>query len=126
MKRRHLQMNKIKNPFTYSVGHGFIGLSCGHRCKYFIFDKKSNERKCLLYKLLLNHIMLNEHGSIRSEFFCKKYENFKSENSSGAHEIGIIEFETIKNKLEDNILYEACHKEYLCITPFDEIEKLDD
>lgn len=63
--------------------------------------------------------MIGKNGYVSGEWFCKQF------NNKNAHEIGIMEFETIKNDLEENILYEACQKEYLCMTHFDELKKIE-
>ena len=106
-------MKKIKDSFSYSVGHGAIGISCSHKCKYFSYSKEKKKRKCIKYNLSLDLIMVKDDGFIKGEYICNGYED------NGAHEIGLIEFYKIKNELEDNILYEACGKEYLCMTSFD-------
>ena len=119
-------MKKIKNPFSYSVGHGFAGQSCSHHCRFFNYNKNTKIRACALHKLNLNNVFLTEDGYVRGEFFCCNYENLIDENNYGAHKVGLEEFKQIKNELEENILYEACQKEYLCMTPFEEIEKVSD
>ncbi len=108
-------MKKIKDIFSYSVGHGAIGISCSHKCKYFTYLNK--QRKCIKHNVLLD-IMLNDNGYVKGEWFCKNFED-----SGDTHSIGIIEFNQIKDKLEDNILYEACGKEYLCMIPFDKLRE---
>ena len=118
-------MRKVRDIFSYSVGHGAIGISCDHRCRFFSYNKKTKQRKCLIHNILLNDIFLTKQGYVKSEFFCNNYENFANKESLGAHETGLIEFNNIKNQLEENILYEACQKEYLCMTSFDELEKIE-
>jgi len=109
-------MKKIKDIFSYSVGHGAIGLSCSHKCKYYkYFNRK---RECTKHNLNLNSIMLKKNTNfVKGEYFCKDYKDI------GAHEIGLREFMQIKNKLEYNILYETCMKPYLCMTSFDKLKE---
>jgi hypothetical protein len=117
-------MKRIKNVFTHSVGFGFLGLSCGHYCKYFHYNKDTKERKCVLYNLRLNNIFLNKDGYVRGEFFCNHYQDLSNNPYESAHPSGLEEFNKIKPQLEDYVLYEACQKEYLCMISFDEIEKI--
>jgi hypothetical protein len=119
-------MKKIKDPFSYSVGHGAIGISCDHLCKYFKYNILTKERFCLRHHVKLNNVFIGDDGFREGEFFCTDYENCINNISKGAHKLGLEEFNSIKDELEENILYEACGKEYLCMTPFDEIEKINE
>jgi hypothetical protein len=117
-------MNKIKDPFSYGVGHGAIGLSCSHGCKYFEYNVTSKIRQCSLHNLMLNKAFLGEGGSVKGEWFCKNYEDFKDEINFGAHELGLLEFNKVKNLLEEGILYQACGQEYLVEINFRELREL--
>ncbi len=106
-------MTQIKDPFSYSVGHGFAGISC-QLCNHYAFVKKELYSKCTYNNFILN-ILRDKNGYARGEWFCK---NFESNNT---FTYAVEEFSTIKDELEDNVLYEACNKEYLRAIPFDEL-----
>jgi hypothetical protein len=115
-------MKKVKDIFSYSVGWGSAGVMCSF-CKYLKVkeDKVSGEIilcYCALHKLKLD-ILRNKDGYFSGEYFCK---DFSNENPFPQ---AVEEFNSIKDQLEENVLYEACQKEYLCMTPFDELEKID-
>jgi len=108
-------MKKIIDPFSYSVGHGALGLSCAD-CMYYEFNADPINRWCKLHKSSLN-VMVDENGYLSGEWFCKSYVD------NGAHEIGKNEFESIREELEEDILYQACQEKYLSMLSFDEIAK---
>jgi hypothetical protein len=78
------------------------------------------ELKCTFHNISLN-LELGNNGGVAGEWFCKTFVN-----SGKAFPKALEEFNSIKDQLEENVLYEACQKEYLCMTPFDELEKIED
>ena len=64
-------------------------------------------------------MQISKTGHVRGEYFCKQFDNIHPFPTA------VEEFNIIKNDLEENILYEACQKEYLCMTSFDELEKIE-
>lgn len=103
-------IKKIKDPFSYSIGHGAAGISCSD-CTLFIFDPSKRDcdekkRWCKLHNISLN-MMVDAHGYLRGEWFCS---SFLSSKVSG---LSIAEFETIKGAMKEGRLYQACAKEFL-------------
>jgi hypothetical protein len=115
-------MKKIKDIFSYSVGWGSAGIMCSF-CKYLAVkeDRISGEITqcyCALHHVKLD-VLRNEDGHFSGEYFCKDF------NSKNLFPEAAEEFNSIKDQLEENVLYEACQKEYLCMIPFDELEKIE-
>lgn len=111
-------MKQIKDPFSYSVGWGASGIMCSF-CTYCVairneITKNIQSSKCNLYNISLN-IQVSQEGFIRGEYFCKKFDN------TNPFPLAVKEFLTIKDELEENVLYEACGKEYLHAIPFKEL-----
>ena len=115
-------MKNIKDIFSYSARWDSVGLSCTYcqHCnkKNVEGDWPTNFLKCNLHNISLN-IELREDGYLSGAWFCKAF------TDNGAFPKAVEELSLIKNQLEENILYEACQKEYLCMTPFDELEKIE-
>jgi hypothetical protein len=100
----------IRDTFSYSYGHGAIGLTCNH-CAYYKYNGDleigSFKRSyCSLHNFSLK-IMRNEKDRIFGEWFCKQFKN------KNAFEWGLKEFNQLKDQLEENILYQASGKENL-------------
>ncbi|UFH58044.1 hypothetical protein [Sulfurovum mangrovi] len=114
-------MKVIRDIFSYSYGHGAIGLTCNY-CIYYKFNEDleigSLKRSyCSLHNFSLK-IMRNEEDRILGEWFCKQFEN------KNAFEWGLKEFYQLKDELEDNVLYQACGKKYLNGTYFKDLPQL--
>lgn len=110
-------MKQIKDIFEIHDKWG-IGLDCCE-CKHCSNPRKggcwpTNDFQCNLHNISLN-IELKENGFLNGEYFCKNFEDLN------AFPPAVEEFSTIKDELEDNVLYEACGKEYLLAIPFKEL-----
>lgn len=121
-------MKQIKDSFSYSTRWDSAGISCVD-CKYcnrknIADDWPTNDLKCYLHTISLN-IELKDKGitpsGIGGDWFCKNFEN--RNEWPYAFPLAVEEFSTIKDDLEDNVLYEACGKEYLRAIPFDKLPK---
>ena len=91
----------MKDPFSYSARWDSIGLDCSNCKKFFGPDKwpdVKRELKCLHHNVSLE-IELREDGYMEWEWFCKEFEN------KDAFPKAIEELESIKDKLDDKILY---------------------
>lgn len=120
-----MKNKKIVDTFEYHDKWG-IGGDCVY-CKFcnkqsVKEDWPTDDLRCNLHKISLN-IELRNYGVrpsyLNGQYFCKSMEIVDSwEEFSNT-------FNTIKDDLEEDILYEACDKEYLCMTPFDELEKIE-
>ena len=100
---------KIRDPFSYSMGHGAAGVSCSD-CDFFKFDpSKSNEDKekrwCKLHDITLN-VMVDVNGYLRGEWFCSNF------SSSKVSSLSILEYESVRDSLKEGRLYQACAKEF--------------
>ena len=115
-------MKKIKDIFEYHEKWG-IGGGC-YCCEYSIIhygdkmDWPSKGIDCVLHNLNLDDLLIN--GYLGSDFFCK---NITFNETANCFDLDIFKtaFDTIKNNLEEQILYEACQKKYLCMTSFDAV-----
>jgi len=111
-------MKKVKDPFSYGARWDSAGINC----VYCVYCKSVGmppiELSCTFHNVSLG-LELGKSGGINGEWFCKAF------TDNGAFPKAVEELSLIKNQLEENILYEACQKEYLCMTPFDELEKIE-
>ena len=113
-------MKKVKDSFSYSARWDSIGLSCCF-CKYYDFtiDTLTNNLKsirCNLHNISLD-IELTEDGFLEGEWLCKNYEDIGKSFPDG-----VKEFSSIKDELEEKVLYKACAKEYLEAVSFNELK----
>jgi len=116
-------MKNVKDIFSRSIGWDVTGVMCSF-CRYSkgtrnFETKKVESVTCTLHHLNLK-MQVSKTGHVKGEYFCKQFDNVHPFPTA------VEEFEQIKNELEENILYEACQKEYLCMTSFEEIEKVSD
>ena len=123
-------MKKIKDPFSYSARWDSAGIDCVC-CKYcnkknIKEDWPTDDLRCNYHSISLN-IELHSKGfkksGIEGEWFCKDFQDRGIEDK-GAFPRAVEEFNSIKDELEEKILYEACEQEYLCMIPFDELKRL--
>ncbi len=114
-------MKRIKDCFCYHDKWG-IGGSCID-CIYASISSCDKEcwpisnLCCKLHDISLNGII--KDGYLYKETFCK---NMKYTDVWSKFEICFLE---IKDQLEENVLYEACQEEYLCMIPFSKLPKDD-
>jgi hypothetical protein len=119
-------MKKVKDVFQYHEKWG-TGGGC-YCCKYSRIhygiqtDWPVKGMNCVLYNINLSNMLID--GYLGSDFFCK---NIIIDKFSDCFDLDIFQtsFQIIKDQLEENVLYEACQKEYLCMIPFDELEKIE-
>jgi len=116
----------MKDIFEYHEKWGIGGgcYCCEHCTIHYGVktDWPATGMDCNLHNISLNDALIN--GYLGKDFFCK---NIKINEYSDCLDWDIFKttFNNIKNQLEENILYEACQKEYLCMTSFDELEKIE-
>ncbi len=117
-------MKRIKDILLYKCRWDSLGVNCVF-CKYHVSKGLPITYLCCKkYSLSLNiELCINKDGiagGICGEWFCKDFED-----DGNACPDGIKEFEKIKDQLEENVLYEACQEEYLCMIPFSKLPKDD-
>lgn len=97
--------SKIKDPFSYSFGHGAAGLSCSD-CDFFEYCKESNSRHCNKHDKCLN-MQVDSNGFVRGEWFCNSFQ------SNEIAKLAQSEFDSIKLELDSKSIYKACARGYL-------------
>ena len=93
----------VIDPFSYEARWDSIGLDCS-TCKYFKGPEKwpdtQKELRCLKHGISLDFELGDKCYKI-NEWFCKYY----SVNNNGCFPAALVQLETIRQTLEENIIY---------------------
>ncbi len=107
----------IKDPFSYSARWDSVGLNCSN-CNHFQGPEKwpdlNKIYSCRLHKISLA-IELRIGGYMSSEWFCKQFD------SKNAFPKAVTEFNSIKDFLQNEILYNTNRNGNLIEYKFNEL-----
>ena len=114
----------LKDTFAYTARWDSVGLDCSY-CSHFVgpaeWPDKARESRCRFHRISLA-VEIGRNGYKEWEWFCKNFEDINTKEQC-AYPPAVEHFVSIRNHLQDRILYRLHGKEgYLVEYPFEDIE----